>query len=135
MREKIILVIDDDEMNLQIAKMILEKKLQCKVLVADNGVEGLEILKNHHVNLVLLDIMMPDFDGIEMLQEIRGDAQIKEVPVMMLTASGDIDDIQKVGTLGVKDCIKKPFMPADLVLRVEKKLAETHLEKELNLKV
>lgn len=124
MRKKIILVIDDDDMNLQIAKMILEKKLPCEVLCAADGHEGLEILRNKPVNLVLLDILMPEFDGIETLQEIRDDERIKNVPVMMLTASGDVENIQKVGTLGVKDYIKKPFMPADLIKRVEKKLAE-----------
>ena len=126
MPKKKILVIDDDEMNLQIAKMILEKKLSCEVICASNGFDGLEILRNRRVNLVLLDILMPDFDGIETLQELRGDERIKNVPVMMLTASGDVENIQKVGTLGVKDYIKKPFMPADLVQRVEKKLSEIH---------
>ena len=125
MKKKIILVIDDDEMNLQIAKMILERKLKCEVIGVDNGVEGIEVLKSQPVNLVLLDILMPDFDGIETLQEIRADEEIKDVPVMMLTASGDMDNIRKVGTLGVKDYIKKPFMPADLIGRVEKKLAES----------
>ena len=133
MREKIILVIDDDDMNLQIAKMILERKLPCKVIGVDNGVEGIDILKKQRVNLVLLDIMMPDFDGLETLQEIRGDDDIKNVPVMMLTASGEIDDIQKTRLLGVKDYIKKPFLPADLVERVKKKLSEIHSEEILLL--
>ncbi|MBQ3727404.1 MAG: response regulator [Selenomonadaceae bacterium] len=124
MRKKVILVIDDDEMNLQIAKMVLEKKLSCEVLTADNGVEGLDILRERRVNLVLLDVMMPDFDGIETLQEIRGDEQIKNVPVMMLTASVERETIQKAGALGVKDYIRKPFMPADLIARVKKKLDE-----------
>ena len=124
MKAKKILVIDDDEMNLQIATMILERKLACKVLTADNGLDGVEILRSQRVNLVLLDVMMPDFNGIETLMEIRNDEKIKDVPVMMLTASGDIEIIQKVGMLGVKDYIKKPFMPADLISRVEKKLAE-----------
>ena len=61
MRKKVILVIDDDEMNLQIAKMVLERKLPCKVIGATNGVEGIEILKTKRVNLVLLDVLMPDF--------------------------------------------------------------------------
>lgn len=131
MRTKRILIIDDDEMNLQIARMILERKLSCEVLCATNGFEGLTILQKKYVDLVLLDIMMPEFDGIETLQEIRNDERTKDLPVMMLTASGEIDDIQKVGTLGVKDYIKKPFMPADLVGRVEKKLAEIHSEEIL----
>ena len=128
MTTKKVLVIDDDEMNLQIAKMVLERKLSCKVLCAADGLDGLDVLQREHVDLVLLDIMMPDFDGIETLQKIRGDVRTKDLPVMMLTASGDLDDIQKVGALGVKDYIKKPFLPADLIARVGKKLAEVRSE-------
>ena len=113
MREKVILVIDDDEMNLQIAKMVLERKLKCKVIGADNGVEGIDILKTQRVSLVLLDVMMPDFDGIETLQEIRSDPLIKNVPVMMLSATVYLDTVKKAGMLGVRDYIKKPFLPAD----------------------
>ena len=133
MREKKILVIDDDEMNLQIAKMVLERKLPCKVVAADNGVEGIDILKSQHVDLVLLDVLMPDFDGVETLQEIRGDEQIKNVAVMMLTASSDKETIKRVGALGVRDYIKKPFLPADLIARVEKKLAEQAANEEVIL--
>ena len=59
--EEKILVVDDDEMNLQIAKMILERKLACEVICASSGFDGLEILRNERVNLVLLDILMPDW--------------------------------------------------------------------------
>ena len=124
MRKKKVLVIDDDEMNLQIAKMILERKLPCEVIGVDNGIEGLDVLRQQHISLVLLDIMMPHFDGIETLQEIRNDKRIKDVPIMMLTASSDVENIQKVGLLGVMDYIKKPFMPADLINRVSQKLAQ-----------
>ena len=123
--EIIVLVIDDDEMNLQIAKMILEKKLSCKVIAVDNGAEGIDVLRNNKIRLVLLDIMMPDFDGIETLQEIRSDENISDVPIMMLTASADLENVKKSRALGVTDYIRKPFMPADLVERVNKKLAET----------
>ena len=128
MKKKKILIIDDDEMNLQIAKMILERKLPCEVICADNGIDGLEILRNQRVSLVLLDILMPLFDGIETLEEIRDNKYTKDIPVMMLTASGDIGNIQKVGALGVKDYIKKPFMPADLIARVTKKIAGIYSE-------
>lgn len=124
MKEKIILVVDDDEMNLQVAKMVLERKLSCKVICVDNGVAAIDILKSRRVSLVLLDVMMPDFDGIETLQEIRSDPFIKDVPVMMLTATVNMETVKKAGKLGVKDYIKKPFLPADLVARVERKLAE-----------
>ena len=133
MREKKILVVDDDEMNLNIAKMVLERKIPCKVIVADNGISALEILRAERINLVLLDIMMPEVDGMETLAEIRADEQIKKVPVMMLTATVDKDLVQRAMALGVRDYIKKPFLPVDLVARVNKKLAEDKSEEILLL--
>ncbi|MBQ6758449.1 MAG: response regulator [Selenomonadaceae bacterium] len=133
MRQKKILVVDDDEMNLNIARMILERKLPCKVLTVDNGIDALEMLRAEQVSLVLLDIMMPEFDGMETLAEIRADEKIKDVPVMMLTATGEKDLIQKALSLGVKDYIKKPFLPADLITRVSIKLAEDKSESVLLL--
>ena len=124
MREKVVLVIDDDEMNLKIAEMILQRKVKCRVICVDNGRAGIEILHREHVDLVLLDILMPDFDGIETLTEIRADEQLKNTSVMMLTAANGIENLKKVYALGVKDYIKKPFLPADLVTRVNKKFAE-----------
>ena len=62
MKKKTVLVIDDDEMNLQIAKMILERKADCAVIGVISGVEGIEILRNERVNLVLLDVLMPELD-------------------------------------------------------------------------
>ena len=121
-RNNVILVIDDDEINLQIAKIILEKNFQCQVITVDNGHEGIEILKNQYVSIVLLDILMPEFNGIETLQEIRNDENLKDIPVIMLTASVDRENIKEVRALGVTDYIKKPFMPEELVKRVSKKL-------------
>ena len=118
----VILVIDDDEINLQMAKMILEKKLPCRVITCDNGVQGIEILKRQYVRLVLLDIVMPFFDGIQTLEKIREDPKLKNMPVIMLTASVDKKHISKSIQLGIKDYVKKPFMPDELVARVSKKL-------------
>ena len=131
MRQKKILVVDDDEMNLNIARMILERKLPCKVLTVDNGIAALDMLRAEQVSLVLLDIMMPEFDGMETLAEIRADERIKDVPVMMLTATVEKDLVQRAMSLGVRDYIKKPFLPADLITRVSKKLAEDKSEEVL----
>ena len=124
--ENVILVIDDDEMNLKIAKIILEQKLSCRVVCVDNGIVALDFLRKQQVDLVLLDILMPYFDGLETLEEIRADSIIKDVPVMMLTASGDFENVKRALKLGVKDYIRKPLLPADLVQRVKAKLAETN---------
>ena len=122
--DSVILVIDDDEMNLKVAKVILERKFACRVICTDNGIVGLDILRKQHVDLVLLDILMPYFDGLETLEEIRADAIIKDVPVMMLTASGDFENVKQALKLGVKDYVMKPLLPDDLVQRVKTKLAE-----------
>lgn len=120
--DKIVLVVDDDEMNLQVAKMILERKIKCRVLTVSGGKEAIEILRRQDVSLILLDIMMPNYDGIETLQEIRADKFLSNLPVMMLTASSDADNIKKTAALGVRDYVKKPFMPAELIKRVTEKL-------------
>ena len=122
--DSVILVIDDDEMNLKVAKVILERKLACRVICTDNGIVGLDILRKQHVDLVLLDILMPYFDGLETLEEIRADAQIAKVPVIMLTASGDFENVKQALKLGVKDYVMKPLLPDDLIQRVKTKLAE-----------
>lgn len=122
MEKNVILVIDDNEMNLQIAKMILEKNFQCQVLVANNGFEGLDILRHKYISLVLLDIVMPEFSGIETLEEIRADKNLQDIPVIMLTASVDKENIKKSRELGVTDYIRKPFLPEELVKRVSKKI-------------
>lgn len=122
--DSVILVIDDDKMNLKVAKVILERKLECRVICTDNGIVGLDILRKQHVDLVLLDILMPYFDGLETLEEIRADARIAGVPVMMLTASGDFENVKQALKLGVKDYVMKPLLPDDLIQRVKTKLAE-----------
>ena len=107
--------------------------MSCEVICTDNGKDGVEILRRERVNLVLLDIMMPEQDGIETLEKIRDDERLKNVPVMMLTAANGIENLKKVYTLGVKDYLKKPFLPADLIRHVEKKLSEVHSEEILLL--
>lgn len=99
----------------------------------NNGISALEKLRAERVNLVLLDIMMPEFDGMETLAEILADERIKNVPVMMLTATVEKDLVQRAIALGVRDYIKKPFLPADLITRVSKKLAEDKSEEVLLL--
>lgn len=122
--DNVILVVDDDEMNLNIAKMILEKKMPCRVITATSGVQALEILSRQFVSLVLLDVLMPEMDGLETLEQIRADEKFEDLPVIMLTATVDKDVIKKSIHLGVTEYIKKPFLPKELLERVSKKLAE-----------
>lgn len=114
---KTILVIDDDAMNLRMAEFILTKE-GYKVLKADSGKSGIETLKQEDVNLTLLDIEMPEMNGIETLELIRKDETICESKVMVLTASIDDAIKERMDGLGVVGYIGKPFMPADLQAQI-----------------
>ena len=118
--ENVVLVIDDDEINLLLAKKMLEKKLPCKVITIDNGIEGLEILERQPISVLLLDIDMPYMDGFETLEKIRMRDYLKNLPIIMLTAAADKETVIKVAKQGVEGYIKKPFLPDDLLARVQK---------------
>jgi CheY-like chemotaxis protein len=118
--QKRILVVDDDTMNLKRTKMILEKYYD--VLLAESGKEALEMLETELVDLVLLDIAMPQMNGIETFKHIK-DFTVK-IPVIFLTASGYEEDVRTAINLGAVNYLKKPFFPQDLLKRVAKGLEE-----------
>ncbi len=115
-----VLMIDDDEINRQMAEMILTKKLPYKILTAESGMRGIELMHQFGVNLVLLDVDMPVWDGFKTLSVIRADKKLKDTPVIMLTAAADLGSVVKANDYGVQDYIKKPFLPDELADRVAK---------------
>ena len=121
----VILIVDDDFMNLTMAQTILEMKIQAEYLTADSGQKCLEILqqRNGKVDLILLDIAMPGMDGIQTLTRIRQNPNWQNLFVIFLTAAADKTTIVKAAQLKVKDYVKKPFTPDDLITRVERHLA------------
>jgi CheY-like chemotaxis protein len=115
-----VMMIDDDEINRQMAEMILTKKLPYRVITVESGMRGIELMYQYEVNLVLLDVTMPVWDGFKTLQVMRADERLKDIPVIMLTAAADLGTVVKAKEYGVQDYIKKPFMPDDLADRVAK---------------
>lgn len=115
---KVILAVDDEEHILELLSYNLESN-GFLVLTADSGEEGMEILKKESVDLVLLDIMLPGIDGMEMLKRIRKNPDTAQLPVIMLTAKSE--EINKVLGLevGADDYISKPFGIYELVARVK----------------
>lgn len=116
-----ILLVDDSETNRLLVKNIFDSD-DFEVVLANGGVPALKILKNQDIDLILLDIMMPEMDGFELLDEIKKDKKIASIPVVMLTAKGNPASIKKAQESGVKDYIKKPIDIDDLILRVRRAL-------------
>ena len=123
-----VLIIDSDEMNVEMSRTVLEKKLRCRVLTADNGVQGLEIMRSRHVQLVLLELIMPYFNGFQVLQTMREDPGLKDVPVLIFTKMATEENILRAAQYGIVGYVKKPFSPEELIGRVSKYVTpgETH---------
>jgi DNA-binding response OmpR family regulator len=109
-----ILIADDDPSLRQVLSILLESE-GFKTLLAEDGAECLRAAYEHHPNLILLDIMMPNRDGREVCQRLR---EISNVPIIMLTALGD--DQEKIDRLkeGADDYVTKPYHNAELVARI-----------------
>jgi DNA-binding response OmpR family regulator len=113
-----ILVIDDDTELTQSLTNHLQKK-GYRVVGAYSGREGLELIPSISPDLIILDIIMPEMDGYEVLKEIKKKASTKDIIVILLTAKGLDEDIQKGLDLGAADYITKPFPPALLTRRIQ----------------
>jgi DNA-binding response OmpR family regulator len=116
-----ILVVDDEERMVRFIRMNLEHD-GFLVSEAFNGKQAIQRLRDVSPDLILLDVMMPDLDGFEVLQMMR---EISNVPVIMLTAKGEEDDRIRGLELGADDYITKPFNPRELVSRVKAVLRRT----------
>ena len=119
-QNKNILIVDDDYRNIYALKTALEKR-GVNILVAKDGIECLDILQdNTEIDIVLMDIMMPNMDGYEAMYRIRNDLQLKELPVIALTAKAMKNDRDKCLEAGASDYISKPLNLDQLfsVLRV-----------------
>jgi DNA-binding response OmpR family regulator len=115
MENKVILVVDDDKDIRNMIKIYLENE-NYKVLLAGNGIEALEKLEENLVDLVILDIMMPEMDGMETCLKIR---EKRKMPILFLSAkSEDMDKIMGLSA-GGDDYITKPFNPLELTARVK----------------
>lgn len=118
-----ILVVDDEQKMARFIRLNLEHD-GFHVIEAYRGMEAMENIRTSMPDLVLLDVMMPDLDGFEVLKMVR---EVSSVPVIMLTAKGEEDDRVRGLELGADDYITKPFSPRELVSRVRAVLRRTEM--------
>lgn len=123
-----LLLVEDNKDLASLVKLQLEDKFN--VYTANNGVEGLKKVHLYHPDIVVTDQMMPEMDGIEMLQHIRKDFQISHIPVIILTAKNDDEAKTNAISQGANAYITKPFSKDYLIARVEQLLRERKLFRE-----
>ncbi|MGE8034626.1 DNA-binding response regulator [Lysinibacillus sp. KCTC 33748] len=118
MTKETILIVDDEKEIRNLIAIYLKNE-GYDILEASDGEEGLSLLKKHKVHLIVLDIMMPNVDGIEMCMKVR---EIAEMPIIMLSAkSQDMDKIVGL-SIGADDYVTKPFNPLELIARIKSQL-------------
>ena len=117
-----ILIIEDEKDIRDFAARVLELE-GYKVLQAVNGSEGLRMLRQYPVSLVLLDLRLPDYDGWTLLEELKGDPQLSMVPVVMFTASAAVSRRSQALAVGAVDYLVKPLSAARLKETVHDVLA------------
>ena len=124
MDRKKILAIDDAEQILYLLKTVLELQ-NYTVTTATSGKSGLKKLKKEAFDLIILDLMMPDMDGWEVYQQMKADTDLREIPVVVVTAKAQsIDKVLGLHIAKVDDYITKPFGPQELLESVEKIIGE-----------
>jgi len=112
-----VLVVDDDPVIQRLLQVNFEME-DYIVLTAGDGVEGLEMARAEHPDIVLLDIMMPKMNGLEVCAALKGDDATKAIPIILLSAKAQAADLQAGQDTGADDYVTKPFDPLELLDKV-----------------
>ena len=127
-----ILIVDDIKENIDVLVGLLHKY---DLIPSLDGKTALNILEDEDIDLILLDVMMPEMDGFEVCRQIKENPKTKNIPVIFLTGKNSQEDIEKGFELGAVDYIAKPFEPNELIMRVNTHLELRNYQKNLEQKV
>ena len=118
MTARTVLVVDDDDSIREIAEISLQLVGGLQVLTASGGVEALELVREHVPDVVLMDVMMPDMDGLTTFRHMQADPDIRHIPVILVTAKVQVGERQVWDGLAISGVISKPFDPMTLAAQV-----------------
>ena len=121
-----VLVVDDDRVNRMLLTRSLEREGH-RVRCAENGAEALELLHDDPCDVVLLDIVMPGLDGVSVLERVKGDPALQDVPVIMISGVDDTESVVRCIEIGADDYLPKPFDPVLLRARISAGLTKKRL--------
>jgi sigma-B regulation protein RsbU (phosphoserine phosphatase) len=126
-----LLVVDDSDDNRYTLTRRLAREGYTRVLTANDGRQALDLLATQPVDLVLLDIMMPELNGYEVLERLKADPRLRDVPVIMISAVDQLESVVRCIELGAEDYLPKPFNPTLLRARVGASLEKKRLRDEI----
>ena len=126
-----LLVVDDNEDNRYTLSLQLNVQGYHNIAIATNGLEALSVLHSKPFDLVLLDIMMPDLNGYEVLERMRSSPELRNIPVIVISAIGELDSVVRCIELGAEDYLPKPFEPTLLRARVYASLERKRLHDQV----
>jgi len=126
-----LLVVDDNEDNRYTLTQRLKRLGYSEVEIAENGREALHVLRERPFDLVLLDIMMPEMTGYDVLKHVKADEKLRHIPIVMISAVDEVDSVVRCIELGAEDYLPKPFNPVLLKARVSACLEKKRLHDEL----
>ena len=118
MSDKHILLIDDEETIQEVVQVGIEIETGWQVAIASSGIEGIAVAASQQPDAILLDVMMPDMDGISTLSQLKANAKTQSIPVILLTAKTQAGDKNLFQSLGVVGVITKPFNSMTLASRI-----------------
>ena len=122
----LVLIVDDNEVNRDLLARRIKRE-GYRVLLAANGFEALEMIRSQPLDLVLLDIMMPQMNGYQVLEALKADRSLGYIPVIMISAVNDIESVVRCIELGAEDYLSKPFNPVLLRARISACLEKKRL--------
>lgn len=117
---KSILLIDDEETIREVVQIGIEIESGWQVALAASGTEGIDLAQSQQPDVILLDVMMPEMDGIDTLSHLKGNNKTSSIPVIFLTAKAQAEEKNQFQSLGVVDVITKPFNAMTLASQIAK---------------
>lgn len=118
MANKKILIVEDEVMLLEMMKVRIEAN-GYDVIMAENGKDGSFKAMSEKPDMIIADILMPELDGIGMIKIIRSSSDLKDVPIVVVSALGRNEDVKKALAAGANDYITKPYSAADLLKKID----------------